>query len=113
MNIHKATMKNKKEAFYQMFQKERKKVIIFFVFIIILFSVFYADNIQQKRFDSLRQAYENVRNEEYSEAAEKFENYLNVDSKIYWYLIDHVNDYSYSRQAVIDARNECIQKMEN
>lgn len=87
-------------------------MIIFFMFIITLFSVFYADNIQQKRFNSVRQAYENVRNQEYSEAVEKFNNYLNVDSNIYWYLIEHANDYSYSRQAVINAKNECIQKME-
>lgn len=102
MNIHKEYLKNK---------KERKKLVLILVLMITLFLVFYADNLQQKRFDSLSQAYENVRNQEYTEALEKFENYLNIDSRIYWYLNDCINDYSYSRQGVINARNECIQKM--
>lgn len=76
MNIHKEYLKNK---------KERKKLVLILVLMITLFLVFYADNLQQKRFDSLSQAYENVRNQEYTEALEKFENYLNIDSRIYWY----------------------------
>ncbi|MFR5020599.1 MAG: hypothetical protein ACLTC2_13705, partial [Faecalibacillus intestinalis] len=41
MNIHKEYLKNK---------KERKKLVLILVLMITLFLVFYADNLQQKRF---------------------------------------------------------------
>ncbi|BDZ76110.1 hypothetical protein Lac1_02930 [Claveliimonas bilis] len=72
-----------------------------------------AGNVQQNRFQCLRQGYEDMENKQYSDAIEKFGKYLKVDSNLYWYLLELFNDDTYSRQEVMAAKEICLQHMQD
>ena len=86
----------------------KKKVLIIGLFCIIMTGLFIADNSQQERFATLRYGYSCMNQGQYGEAIPAFENYLNVDSDIYWYLIELINDKSYSRENVIECLEKCL-----
>ena len=44
---------------------------------------------------------------QYEEAIDLFEQYLNVESDIYWYLMELVNGESYSCKNASDCLEEC------
>ena len=77
--------------------------------IMIVTAVFLADDIQQNRFESARNGYEYMESGKYHEATQEFEIYLNVDSKVYWKLIDMTNEYQYTREGVMEAVRQCAQ----
>lgn len=86
----------------------KKKVIIGIVLCVGLSCIFIADDWQQRRFAILEQGYYYMEQCQYDEAVASFEKYLNMDSPIYWYFMEHMNDESYSRKNVSDCLEECI-----
>ena len=88
---------------------QRKKIIIGVVLCVLLIGVFVADDWQQKKFATLRHGYFTMEQHRYEEAVENFEEYLDVDSKMHWYLLEHINnDESYSREKVRDCLEQCM-----
>lgn len=69
--------------------------------------IFFADDWQQRRFAALRYGYYSMGQRQYEEAIDLFEQYLNVESDIYWYLMELVNGESYSCKNVSDCLAEC------
>ena len=45
---------------------------------------------------------------QYEEAIVAFKEYLNVDSDIYWYLIEYSNNENYSRKKVKESLEKCM-----
>ena len=45
---------------------------------------------------------------QYKEAIIAFKEYLNVDSDIYWYLIEYSNNENYSRKKVKECLEKCM-----
>lgn len=88
----------------------KKKLILGICFLVVLLTVFAADDIQQKKFKTVRQGYEYMRKGQYSDAIESFERYLDVDSSFYWKLIESDNDYFYTREGVAEAIQMCLDK---
>lgn len=76
----------------------KAKAIIGVVLCVMLISIFAADNWQQKRFAILQYGYCSMEQRQYKEAIVAFKEYLNVDSDIYWYLIEYSNNENYSRK---------------
>lgn len=68
---------------------------------------FFADDWEQRRFAALRYGYYSMGQRQYEEAIDLFEQYLNVESDIYWYLMELVNGESYSCKNVSDCLEEC------
>ncbi len=87
-----------------------KKVLVISMLVLILLAIFAADGIQQRRFNVVRTGYEYMEDGQYSAAAEAFEQYLSVDSDLYWLCIDWVNGDSYTREGVKAALEECLEK---
>lgn len=86
----------------------KKKVMIGVMFCMMLVGIFFADDWQQRRFATLRHGYSCMDQCQYEEATSAFEEYLNVDSDIYWYLLELVNDESCSRENVNDCLKKCM-----
>ena len=87
----------------------KTKIVIGAVLCTMLICVFVADDWQQKRFATLRHGYYSMEQEQYEEAVEDFEEYLNVDSPVYWFLMKHLNkDANYSRDKVSICLEECM-----
>ena len=87
---------------------KRKKIVSGVILCVLLIGVFAADDWHQKRFATLRHGYFTMEQHQYEEATEDFEEYLDVDSKLYWYLLEHINnDESYSREKVRDCLEQC------
>ena len=76
----------------------KAKAIIGVVLCVMLISIFAADDWQQKRFAILQYGYCSMEQRQYEEAIVAFKEYLNVDSDIYWYLIEYSNNENYSRK---------------
>lgn len=87
----------------------KKQIIKISGFIIMLIVIFHMDHVQQNRFDGVRNAYEYMESGKYQEAIQKFDAYLNVDSKVYWKFIDMMNEYPYTQEGVMEAVQQCIQ----
>lgn len=85
----------------------RKKVLIGGIMCALMVGIFFADDWQQRRFATLRHGYYCMEQCQYEEAITSFEQYLNVESVIYWYLMELVNDESYSRKNVSYCLEEC------
>lgn len=50
---------------------------------------------------------------QYEMAAVDFKEYLNVDSTLYWFLLEHINkDDDYSRKKVRECLEECMSLQE-
>lgn len=73
----------------------------------LMVGIFFADDWQQRRFAALRYGYYSMGQRQYEEAIDLFEQYLNVESDIYWYLMELVNGESYSCKNVSDCLAEC------
>lgn len=90
---------------------KKKKLVVLGVLIVFLLSViFIADGWQQRRFATVKSGYEYMESEQYDEAIAAFEDYLDVNLSAYWFLVECVNDESYSRQGVSSALQECKNK---
>ena len=86
----------------------KKKWVVMGIFIVFVLSgIFVADGWQQRRFATVKSGYEYMKTEQYSEAVIAFEDYLDVNLSAYWFLVECVNDESYSRQGVSYALQEC------
>lgn len=88
----------------------KRKLIIGVFLCVLLIGVFLADDWQQQRFATLRYGYNCMDQCKYKEATVVFEEYLNVDSDIYWYLLELVNDESCSRKTVNDCLEKCMEQ---
>lgn len=93
--------------------KFKKKTSYVLAFVIILICIFISDDIQQRRFYNLNCGYECMEQGNYIEAITFFNEYLDVKSEIYWYLIEKVNGHDSSREGVSAEINECIRKSRN
>lgn len=89
------------------------KAIIGVVLCVMLISIFVADDWQQKRFAILQYGYCSMEQRQYEEAIVAFKEYLNVDSDIYWYLIEYSNNENYSRKKVKECLEKCMLLQKN
>lgn len=92
---------------------KEKRIMAIAMFVAVLVLVFIADDIQQRRFAMLEKGYEHMQKEEYAEAIDKFNEYLSIQSDLYWILIEEVNSSEYSRQEVNVALEACKKEMQN
>ena len=86
----------------------KAKAIIGVVLCVMLISIFVVDDWQQKRFEILLYGYCSMEQRQYEEAIVAFKEYLNVDSDIYWYLIEYSNNENYSRKKVKECLEKCM-----
>ena len=87
----------------------KKKVIIGLIFCAMILGVFVADEWQQRRFATLRYGYQCLEQCQYEEAVAAFEKYLDVNSDIYWHLLEAVNrDERYYQENVNNSLEECL-----
>ena len=113
MNLERYIIENKGAFTWEKVYSKKKICIMIVFFVLGVALLLQADNAQQNRFKCLRQGYENMQNEQYSDATEKFEKYLEVDSNLYWYLLELFNDDSYSRQEVMAAKELFLRRCES
>lgn len=86
----------------------KAKAIIGVVLCVMLISIIVVDDWQQKRFAILQYGYCSMEQRQYEEAIVAFKEYLNVDSDIYWYLIEYSNNENYSRKKVKECLEKCM-----
>lgn len=91
---------------------KKKCFMVAIVFVAILLLVFMTDDMQQKRFAMLENSYELMESGKYNEAIVGFDEYLSVDSDLYWKLIEKANNYEYSRQGVKEATEACLEEIQ-
>lgn len=91
----------------------KAKAIIGVVLCVMLISIFVVDDWQQKRFAILQYGYCSMEQRQYEEAIVAFKEYLNVDSDIYWYLIEYSNNENYSRKKVKECLEKCMLLQKN
>lgn len=85
-------------------------VLMVFFFMLFLFDM---DERQQSNYQNLRNAYVKLDEQNYTEASGVFMEYLSShDSSIYWWLVENINDESYSREAVFQALQKCNNEIE-
>ena len=91
----------------------KKKVIIGLIFCVMFLGIFKADDWQQRQFATLRYGYQCMEQCQYEAAVIAFEKYLDVNSNIYWHLLEAVNrDERYFRENVNDSLEECLRLQE-
>ena len=74
-------------------KRNLKWIIVAIVMVLVLlFIVFPMDNIQQKNFETAREAYTEMENGNYEAALESFYVYEEGHSALYWKLVDIAND---------------------
>lgn len=91
---------------------KRKRIIIVIIFVVAFLFLCLSDDMQQRRFALLEKGYQLMDAGEYSKAIVIFDEYLAVDSDLYWKLIDKINSYEYSCQGVNEAIGVCRDNME-
>lgn len=91
---------------------KRKRIGAVIVFVAVLLFVFITDDVQQQRFAMLENSYELMESGKYDEAIVGFDEYLSVDSDLYWKLIEKANNYEYSRQGVKEATEACLEEIQ-
>ena len=96
-------------------QSMRNKVILVTVFVVLLAIVFYSDHQQQKLYALVRDAYVQMEAENYEEAVEEFQEYLDGHStKLYWSFQKLVNgNDETSEENVRNALKECEKYLED
>lgn len=90
---------------------KKKRFVAAIVFVVILLLVFIADDMQQRRFATLEKSYELMESGKYEEAIVGFDEYLSVDSDLYWKLMKKVNGYEYSREKVEQMAEVCLEEI--
>ena len=84
--------------------------LVVFFFMIFLFEM---DEKQQSNYQNLRNAYTKLDEHNFAEASKGFTEYLSAhNSSIYWWLVERINDESYSREAVFQALQKCNNEIE-
>ena len=106
-------MANTHQVFVQSLRKiisapMKKRLIIGVFFFVMLVGIFIADDWQQRRYATLKHGYNCMDQCQYEDATLAFEEYLNVNFDIYWYLLEFVNDESCSRKNVEDCLERCM-----
>lgn len=91
---------------------KRKRIAVGIGFVAVLLFVFITDDIQQRRFATLEKGYELMESGKYEEAIVEFNEYLSIDSDLYWKLIEKANSYEYSRQGVKEAAEACLKEIQ-
>lgn len=89
---------------------KKKLIVVGMILLVMLIGVFFADDWQQRRVATLKYGYNCMEQCRYEETIVAFEEYLNMDSDIYWYLLELINDESYSRKNVYDCLEKCTEK---
>lgn len=88
--------------------KKGKVFIIGSIFVSLLICLFISDDWQQRRMATLRSGYHHMMKKEYDKAVIEFQEYLDVDSQVYWMLMETINNEFYSRDGVNEAISICI-----
>lgn len=92
--------------------KNHKISIAVFAFALVV--ILSLDTWQQERFGEVDKAYYLMSQGKYDEAVQLFEDYLSVESSVYWAGIERVNgkyaDYC-TRENVEEALKQCRDKM--
>lgn len=94
-----------------------KKYFKYCLFGSLLFCLFIAwpkDDVQQQNFELARQAYQEMDNENYEIALQKFYLYQHGHSDFYWWLLNLINkDNEYSSKSIDEAIAICEQHVSN
>lgn len=93
-----------------LYASKKKWIMMGIIIVFVLIGIFVADDWQQRRFATVRSGYEYMKAEQYNEAITAFEDYLDVNSRAYWFVVDFINNENYSRQGVLSAIQECKNK---
>lgn len=92
---------------------KKSKIMVGLIMCVVMITIFVADDWQQRRFAALQHGYYSMEHHQYETAAVDFKEYLNVDSALYWYLLEHINkDDDYSRKKVKECLDECMSLQE-
>lgn len=102
MNFEKGKIENKDNSSWLFRNLKRTRILASAILVIILMIVFTADTVQQKRFAVFRSGYEHMENEQYKEVVDKFQQYLSVDSELYWILTEKVNSYNFLSKGLME-----------
>ena len=87
---------------------KKNKIMVGLIICVVMITIFMADDWQQNRFATLRHGYYSMEQHQYEIAAMDFKEYLDVDSGLYWYLLEHINNNDdYSRKKVKECLDEC------
>ena len=93
-----------------LYASKKKWIMMGIIIVFVLIGIFVADDWQQRRFATVRSGYEYMKAEQYNEAITAFEDYLDVNSIAYRFVVDFINNENYSRQGVLSAIQECKNK---
>lgn len=75
--------------------------------------LFNMDAKQQSNYQNLRQGYMELNAHNYTAASKAFTDYLSShNSTIYWWLVENINNSTYSRLTVYHALQECNSEIE-
>ena len=85
---------------------KKKRLVVILLCIAVFLGVCKSDNWQQDRLYTVKTGYEFMEEQQYASAAECFEKYLDEESNVYWWLIDHFNK-TYSREKVQRDLEKC------
>lgn len=98
-----------------MLKKRKTRALAAILFIVCLITVWIADDIQQRRFRDVSNAYSQMEAGNYTEARDGFEKYLSLHSEqsLYWTLIERVNGGGsrYTYKSVQIALSECKDRL--
>lgn len=84
--------------------------LMVFFFVMFLLDM---DERQQSNYQNLRNAYMKLEEHDYTEASKGFTEYLSAyNSSVYWWLVEKINDESYSREAVFQVLQKCNNEIE-
>lgn len=99
----------------EILKKNLKWIIVAIVMVLVLiFIVFPMDNIQQKNFETAREAYTEMENGNYEAALQGFYAYEEGHSALYWKLVDIVNNGDeYSHESIQKAIAYCEDQVKN
>lgn len=89
----------------------KKKLLFIITFIVCLFFIYQSDNVQQRSYAIVQDAYVKMENGEYKIAEEEFTQYLNShSSEMYWKIHAFVNQNDKSSYVNVQKALEECQK---
>lgn len=91
-------------------RNHKMSIVVFVCALVVILSL---DTWQQERFGAVDKAYYLMSQGKYDEAAQLFEDYLSVESSVYWAGIERVNGKAAdcTRANVEEALKQCQNKM--
>ena len=91
-------------------RNHKMSIVVFVCALVVILSL---DTWQQERFGEVDRAYYLMSQGKYDEAAQLFEDYLSVESSVYWAGIERVNgkEADCTRENVEEVLKQCQNKM--